>query len=88
RLFVKVSLMSSQQLHSNPSLFSSMGRWFRIPSTKVLLSVATLSVLIDASFKGILLSTLLVAVAIGGIGSVSLRLRLNQLARSSPDSSV
>ncbi|MEM6255059.1 MAG: hypothetical protein AAF821_19255 [Cyanobacteria bacterium P01_D01_bin.156] len=56
-------------------------RYFRLPSVPVLLGVATVSLLFDASFRGILFSTLLVACAIGLIGATSLEVSLNQLAR-------
>lgn len=57
------------------------GRFFRIPPVPVLIGVATVSLLFDASLRGILFSTLLVACAIGIISAASLKLKLNHLAR-------
>ena len=66
---------------ARPTTLKLSEQFFRIPPVPVLIGVATLSLLFDASFKGILFSTLLVACAIGIISAASLKLKLNQLAR-------
>ena len=85
RLAFTNALMPSQQLHSNRSTRylkqSLVAHLFQVPPVSILLGVATLSLLIDASFKGILFSTFLVAMAISAIGATSTRLTFNQLAR-------
>lgn len=73
--------MAFNHVELRPTTLRMSGRLFRMPSVPVLIGVATVSLLLDASFKGILFSTLLVACAIGMIGATSLKLKLNGLAR-------
>lgn len=75
--------MSSQHVHSSaPKVFTPQSsRFFQMPPVSILLGVATVSLLFDASFKGILFSTMLVALSIGTIWSAAIRLKFNRLAR-------
>ncbi len=73
--------MAFNHVELRPTTLKMSGRFFRMPSVPVLIGVATVSLLLDASFKGILFSTLLVACAIGMMGATSLKLTLNGLAR-------
>ena len=77
--------MSSQHFHSSaPTVFTPQSRsshFFQMPPVSILLGVATVSLLFDASLKGILFSMMLVALSISTIWSAAIRLRFNRLAR-------
>lgn len=64
----------------------STASFFRMPSVSVLISVATVSLLIDASLKGILFSTLLLALALCLICPLTTKDAFNRLSRWSRQS--
>ena len=73
--------LTSTSFSSRPSALKVSEQFFRIPSAPVLIGVATLSLLVDASLKGILFSMMLVALSISLIWSTAIQLRFNRLAR-------
>ncbi|MEO0373721.1 MAG: hypothetical protein AAF329_03635 [Cyanobacteria bacterium P01_A01_bin.17] len=56
-------------------------KFFRLPSSQTLILVATVSLLLDASLKGILFSTLLLAIAFCLIWTTTTRDTFNHLAK-------
>ena len=65
---------------------SSVSSFFKMPSVSVLISVATVSLLLDASLKGILFSTLLLALALCLICPLTTKNAFNRLGQWSRQS--